>query len=237
MRTGELCASARILSALAFAIVTAVLPNLSSALAALIFSILTLGFFRPNFRRLFERWLQINIFVVFIWFVTPWTTPGTPVGSGGFFTYEGIVLSTLVTLKANALFFVFYTLVSPLSFSRLADGLKTLHFPSKLTAILLFCSRGIDIFQTEYRHIREAMKLRGFEMRADKRSYQTVGAIIALLFSKAVRRGAVLEEAMLLRGYDGVFRTLSHESWAPCDTMLLSLYVSAAIIFAYLGWC
>lgn len=232
MKKNDFCAAARILSALAFAVVAAIVPNLTAALAALIFSIFSLVYFRPSPRKLFERWVQINIFVVFIWLLTPWTTPGTSFGSWKIFTYEGVFLSALVTLKTNALFFVFYTLVSPLSFTQLADGLKSLHFPVKLTAILLFCSRGIDIFQAEYRHTRDAMKLRGFEMKADKRTYQTVGAIIALLFSKAFRKGAVLEEAMVLRGYDGTVRTLSHEEWSTRDSILLALYVCAAIVFA-----
>lgn len=36
--------------------------------------------------------------------------------------------------------------------------------------------------------MKEAAKLRGFEMKANKRTYQTVAAVIALLFVRAVRR-------------------------------------------------
>ena len=63
------------------------------------------------------------------------------------FSYEGVYLSALVTVKANALFFVFYALVSLLSFSRLAAGLKSLKFSESLIVILLFCARGIDILK------------------------------------------------------------------------------------------
>ena len=70
-----------------------------------------------------------------------------------------------MTVKANALFFVFYALVSLLSFSRLAAGLKSLKFSESLIVILLFCARGIDIFESEYRRMKEAAKLRGFEMK------------------------------------------------------------------------
>ena len=106
--------------------------------------------FPTDAKHLIKRWLQINLFILFIWLLTPWTTPGTSIGSGGIFSYEGVYLSSLVTIKANALFFVFYALVSSLSFSRLAAGLKSLKFSESLIVILLFCARGIDIFESEY---------------------------------------------------------------------------------------
>ncbi len=58
---------------------------------------------------------------------------------------EGVVLSLLVTLKVNALFCIFYTLVSSMSFSQLAAGLNQLGFPDKLVAMILFlCPRNND---------------------------------------------------------------------------------------------
>lgn len=141
-----------------------------------------------------------------------------------------------MTIKANALFFVFYALVSSLSFSRLAAGLKSLKFSESLIVILLFCARGIDIFESEYRRMKEAAKLRGFEMKANKRTYQTVAAVIALLFVRAVRRSRVLDDAMKLRGFDGRIRTLNHEVWRHKDTFLLMFFCCASVVFAYLGW-
>ena len=87
---------------------------------------------------------MINIFVLFIWFFTPWTTPGESMWEGSWFTKEGVVLSLLVTLKVNALFCIFYTLVSSMSFSQLAAGLNQLGFPDKLVAMILFCARNND---------------------------------------------------------------------------------------------
>lgn len=84
---------------------------------------------------------------------------------GSWFTKEGVVLSLLVTLKVNALFCIFYTLVSSMSFSQLAAGLNQLGFPDKLVAMILFCARGITIFEKEYANLTEAAKLRGFYMR------------------------------------------------------------------------
>ena len=165
----DFSAASRIASALVFGVVVSVLPNITTALCALIFSFLIIFLFKVEANHLLKRWLQINLFILFIWLITPWTTPGTPIGPSGIFSYEGVYLSALVTIKANALFFVFYALVSSLSFSRLAAGLKSLKLSESLIVILLFCARGIDIFENEYRRMKEAAKLRGFEMKADKR--------------------------------------------------------------------
>ena len=229
----DFSAASRIASALVFGVVVSVLPNITAALCALFFSFLIIFLFPTDAKHLIKRWLQINLFILFIWLLTPWTTPGT---SGGIFSYEGVYLSSLVTIKANALFFVFYALVSSLSFSRLAAGLKSLKFSESLIVILLFCARGIDIFESEYRRMKEAAKLRGFEMKANKRTYQTVAAVIALLFVRAVRRSRVLDDAMKLRGFDGRIRTLNHEVWRHKDTFLLMFFCCASVVFAYLGW-
>ena len=161
----DFSAASRIASALVFGVVVSVLPNITAALCALFFSFLIIFLFPTDAKHLIKRWLQINLFILFIWLLTPWTTPGTSIGSGGIFSYEGVYLSSLVTIKANALFFVFYALVSSLSFSRLAGGLKSLKFSESLIVILLFCARGIDIFESEYRRMKEAAKLRGFDIK------------------------------------------------------------------------
>lgn len=131
----DFSAASRIASALVFGVVVSVLPNITAALCALFFSFLIIFLFPTDAKHLIKRWLQINLFILFIWLVTPWTTPGTPIGPGEIFSYEGVYLSALVTVKANALFFVFYALVSLLSFSRLAAGLKSLKFSESLSLI------------------------------------------------------------------------------------------------------
>lgn len=232
----DFSAASRIASALVFGVVVSVLPNITAALCALFFSFLIIFLFPTDAKHLIKRWLQINLFILFYLAGHSLDDARNSHRTGEIFSYEGVYLSALVTVKANALFFVFYALVSLLSFSRLAAGLKSLKFSESLIVILLFCARGIDIFESEYRRMKEAAKLRGFEMKANKRTYQTVAAVIALLFVRAVRRSRVLDDAMKLRGFDGHIRTLNHEVWRYKDTFLLMLFCCASVVFAYLGW-
>ena len=179
---------------------------------------------------------MINIFVLFIWFFTPWTTPGESMWEGSWFTKEGVVLSLLVTLKVNALFCIFYTLVSSMSFSQLAAGLNQLGFPDKLVAMILFCARGITIFEKEYTNLTEAAKLRGFYMKTDLRTYRTVGAMVALLFSKAFRKGRILEQSMIMRGFNGKIRTLTKYQWTGKDIALLGAFSIVSFCLSVSGW-
>lgn len=226
--------AARILSAFIFAAPVSVLPNCESAFAALVLALSAVLFFKPNASHFVKRAVQINIFILFIWLLTPWTTPGEPLW--GWVTKQGVELSALVTIKANALFMIFITLVSSLSFSQLAYGFHKIGFSDKLVAIILFCARGIDIFEKEYRQMVEAAKLRGFVLKADRRTYRTVAAMISLLFARAVRRSRVLDEAMKLRGFNGKIRTLDVYPSTRTDVFMTALFCASAILLSVYGW-
>lgn len=236
MDSNSFSPSSKILSALVFALVTSVLPSLFSALISLCCGVLVVLIFRPSWKAFLKRAAVINLFVLFIWLFTPLTTPGAPLWPGSWFTKQGLELSFLVTLKVNALFCVFYTLVSSLSFSGLAAGLNQIGFPDQLSAMILFCARGINIFEKEFSNLIEAAKLRGFYMKSDLRTYRTIGAMIALLFAKAFRKGRILEQSMILRGFDGKIRTLNKYSWTARDSFLLAVFAFISISLGVIGW-
>lgn len=230
--------AAAILASLGFAVWAAFLPTISSAFCALALAALTVLYFRPSAKLFLKRLIQINFFVACIWLFTPWTTPGTPLWSASPFTYEGVRLSVLVTLKANALFAVFYCLVSSLSFTELAAGLQKLKMPAKLTAMILLTARGISVFKEEVSRCIQAAKLRGFEMKSDKKTYRTMGALVASVFVRALKRAAVLQNAMDLRGFDGRIRTIRSARWALKDSFLAALFWAAGFglfLFGLLG--
>lgn len=236
MNISSFAPASKILSALVFAAVAAILPTIPSACLAFLCGLIVLCIFPPSWNSFLKRAAVINIFVLFIWFFTPWTTPGESMWEGSWFTKEGVVLSLLVTLKVNALFCIFFTLVSSMSFSQLAAGLNQLGFPDKLVAMILFCARGITIFEKEYANLTEAAKLRGFYMKTDLRTYRTVGAMVALLFSKAFRKGRILEQSMILRGFNGKIRTLTKYQWTGKDIALLGAFSIVSFCLSVSGW-
>lgn len=229
--------TAKVLAALCFACVVAVLKSIEASLFSLVFSCFFVLWSRPERSFFLKRLGAINLFIVFLWLFTPWATKGTPLsGQFDWISKEGIELCFLVTLKANALFGVFIVLVSSLSFTQLATALQQLRLPNNVVALLLFTARGISIFENEFARLKDAAYLRGFNPKLNVRTYQTIAAWIALLFVRAFRKSRILEEAMVLRGFDGKIRTITDNKWSNNDTILIIVFVLITITIGVLGW-
>ena len=78
----------------------------------------------PPARALLQRLGAINIFIVFLWCVTPLTTPGTPLAQWGMLTVsaEGVRLALLVSIKSNAIACIFLALVATMTVEELEQN-------------------------------------------------------------------------------------------------------------------
>lgn len=229
--------AAKLAAAFCFASVVAVLQSSDVALIALLFSSILVLWSRPNLSFFFKRLVAINTFIVFLWLMTPWATKGTPISPQFFWiTKDGVQLCFLITIKANALFGIFIVLVSSLSFTQLATALQQLRLPNNVIALLLFTSRGVSIFENEFLRLKDAAYLRGFNPRFNLRTYKAVAAWIALLFVRAFRKSQILEQAMMLRGFDGEIRTITSVKWTVFDTGLITVFLFVTVVIGVLEW-
>lgn len=196
---------ALILFCVIFSCAVACLQNLTACVAALFFAVCSIAIGRPALRVFPRRLLAANIFILFMWLLVPWTTPGAPTFKLGWFTASetGIELCLLITLKANALILVFMALVSPIGMSSLSNALLRLHCPEKLAWLFLLMGRAIHLLTREWTILAEAARLRGFRAGANMHSYRTLAALLALLLVGANDRAERMREAMLLRGFSG----------------------------------
>ena len=105
----------RVLLAVLLAVALALLQQVTACCLALGLGCVLLGLARAPLRPLWRRLAAVNMFILFLWLVTPWTTPGTVVWQWHFIqvSREGLYLSLLVTLKSNAIACVFLSLVAP----------------------------------------------------------------------------------------------------------------------------
>ncbi|MGN1149594.1 MAG: energy-coupling factor transporter transmembrane component T family protein, partial [Sutterella sp.] len=125
-----------------------------------------------------RQWLSVNVFILFIWLLTPISTPGEAlIGSGWHaVTREGLMLSLLATLKCNAAFFWYVCWTDGLTLSAFARGLSEIGCPQKLVTLFLLTARQIGVFSETAHKLGEAAKLRSFVMRADLRTYRTAAS-------------------------------------------------------------
>lgn len=194
-----------LLSVACFSICVACLTQLWAALVALLISFCVLALVWKKGLELGRRLLAANLFILFLWLITPFTIPGELIWQWSFFkiSREGLQLAFLITLKANAIALVFLSLIAPTPLSSLGTALHQLHCPDKLTWIFLLMSRNIHILRLEWLRLTEAARLRCFRARSNLHSYKTLGSLLGLFLIRAAERSRILHEAMLLRGYNG----------------------------------
>lgn len=222
-----------LLGACVLSVACACAMRLDSALLGLFIGCVLLCWSRPG--HIWRRLGEVNIFVAFLWLVVPFSSPGTPLFELGPLTatWQGTRLALLTAIKANAIACVFMSLVSPLSVSGLSCGLRSLHFPDRLSWILLLMGRNISVLRVEWHKLFNAALLRGYSLRASVSSYRVLATMLAILLIRSHERSRILYEAMLLRGFDGSLPFRSRSRWRIGETCLVgACLLGAALIYA-----
>ncbi len=201
----------RIVTATAFCALLALSPSPVTAVAGIVCGGAMLCLSRPPLTTLMKRLAVINVFIVFLWCLTPWSTPGQTVAHVGplSLTREGLRLSMLVTLKTNAIAPIFIALIATMDAATLGNALSRLGMPQKMTMLFLFAGRYVHLLFSEWETLLTAARLRGFAAQCTLHCYKTIASLLGLLFVRCHDRAQRVHEAMLLRGFDGRFRSLS----------------------------
>lgn len=212
----------RLLLTVALAATLAPLQQMTSAALGLALGIGLLILARPPLRPLIRRLAAVNVFILFLWLVTPLTTPGTPLWQWHFLrvSAEGVHLSLLVTLKSNALVCAFLALAGTMPPSELGYALERLRCPGKLVFLFLFTGRYIHLLAGEWEALMTAARLRGFRACSSMHTYRTLASLLGLLLVRAHERAQRTREAMLLRGFAGRFRSVACFSVGRADILL-----------------
>lgn len=207
-RMDKIDSALRLLAAAALGLCVACLQKYTSCLAGLVLGLVIALLARPVWSKFLGRLLAVNVFIAFIWLIVPLTAGGESIAQPGFLhiSREGLRLTILATLKANAIFCVFMGLLGPMSPAKLGCALKKLHCPDKLTLLFLIMGRAFHILRSQWVQLNEASRLRGFTPACDYHTYHTLGSLLGVLLVKSHERSERMREAMLLRGFDGRLR-------------------------------
>ncbi|BBD08027.1 cobalt ECF transporter T component CbiQ [Desulfovibrio ferrophilus] len=230
----------RLAGATAWTVCIALLSTPPCAAAALGISLLLLTISRPPLRCLLSRLLAVNVFILFLWAILPFSQPGAPVFDVWLFTatHEGLALAGLITLKSNAIVLAFIALVATIPVTELGRALRRLKVPDKLAYLLVFTYRYIFVMAGEYQRMRQAMRIRGFTPRTNLHSYRTLAYLAGMVLVRGLDRSERVYNAMLCRAFTGRFRSLNGLSATGADAafLILILAASAAIALYDLGY-
>ncbi len=228
----------KIIAAVLFSIVVAVASDPVMLAAAIMFSLALIISARFAFKPVFHTLLAVNSFIIFIWFIMPFSFPGYPVFEIGPLTAtaEGIRYCAVLTMKSNAIIMANLALFSTSSLVSLAHALSHMRVPAKLIHIFFFCIRYIHVMQMEYTRLRNALKVRCFTPKTDMHTYRTYANLVGMLLVNSFERSVRIYDAMKCRGFNGQYYVLDHFEHKRADSILFAVLILGIAVLAYLEW-
>ncbi len=202
----------RIAAAVLFSAALAAASQLLTLGIALVTAAAATQLARMQLRAAFQRLIPVNLFALILVLVLPLSTGQWPLFAIGPVAYsqEGLRLSLTIALKANAIVLWIMVLLGSLDTVTLGHTLHHLGVPDKLSHLLLFTVRYLDVLHGEYLRLRTAMKLRGFRPGVNAHTYRTYGHLVGMLLVRSVDRSERILAAMKCRGFRGHFYLFHH---------------------------
>ncbi len=221
-----------------FAVLIAVSKSYAATLTGLALALVCLGLARLPLKKVAARLLVVNSFIFFLWIVLPLTYPGEVVWRLGplAVTKPGLIFTGLITLKSNAIIIALIALVATVPIVTLGQAMHDLRLPDKLCHLLLFTYRYLYVFEQEFRRLVLAMKIRGFQPRTNLHTYRSYAYLAAMLLVRSYDRADRVFQAMLCRGFHGVFYSLRTFSWQRRDWVFVAASLPALALLLYLNW-
>ena len=203
----SLDARVRVVCSVLFAFVIVLSQLFTPVLLGLFFAFVLVKVSKLNIKRTLRRVVAMDLFMLTLIFVLPFTTPGEPMftlfGLGA--SWEGLSHALLITVKANAVLLVLFSLVATMSASTLGHALASLKMPDKLVHLMLFMVRYLDVISQEYKKMRRAMQARAFVMGTNTHTWKSIGYLFGMLLIRSIERAERIAGAMKCRGFCGRF--------------------------------
>jgi len=224
----------KLIGAAAISIVLALCSSIIVAGIGVIVTAILLFFSKPAPFLFFKRFLQVNVFTLFIWITLPLTYGGGETMQFSFLnlSLDGIRMAALISLKSNGILFCFLALLATSSTANLGHGMEKLGVPRKLSFLLLFSYRQLFVIHREYQRLQRAAKLRGFTPKNSLHTYRTYSYLFGMTLVRSWNRGERVHQAMILRGFKGNLIPLEQpqpskaDYFFLCTMLLISLFLA-----------
>lgn len=228
----------RVVTALAFSVLAAVSNRPLSLLSALAIAVLCAGLSGLRIGTVLRRMVPVNLFMLLLIAVMPLTSGGREIGRLGPLSYgeEGLRQALTIAIKGNAIVLMLIALLGALDVSTVGHTLSHLRVPDKLTHLLLFTVRYLDVLRREYGRLSAAMRLRGFRPGPNMHTYRTYGHLIGMLLVRSLDRSERVVAAMKCRGFRGHFYLLDHFHFSRRDVPFALVTVVVLTGLACLEW-
>ncbi len=220
---GRIDPRARLVAAVALSVMLAAALDLAVLGLGLAVAILALVPSGLPLRVVLRRLLPLNVLILLMGMVL-------------LMTADGPLLAATIALKGNAIVLTLLVLLGSLEATTLGHTLSHLRVPDKLTQLLLFTVRYLDVLHREYLRLRAAMKIRGFRPRMDRHTYRAYGYLVGMLLVRSFDRAERIVAAMKCRGFRGRFYLLDHFHFSRRDVPFCIASIALISAMAVLEW-
>lgn len=229
----------KIVIAAMFSLVAALSYELTVLLGSAAFSLTLLIAARLPVKKVFWRLILVNGFILVLWLILPFTTPGKTLFTlfGLRATVEGVDSAILITIKSNTIVMICIALLSTCSVFRLVHALHYLHVPDKLVHIFFFSYRYIHVINLEYARLTNAMKVRCFTPGTNLHTYKSFAYLMGMLILRSHERSRRIYEAMICRGFKRRFYVLEHRGLHGSDVLFGTvsfLFITGLVILQWM---
>ena len=228
----------KIIVAILFSVVVAVSSSFLALIPALAVSVLLVALTKLSTRKVLYRLLLVNGLILFLWLLLPFTFKGETLFTIGPLagTKEGVLYASRITIKCNTILLTMIALLATIPIFTLGHAMGKLYFPDKIIHLFLFTYRYIHVIFQEYHRLINAMRIRGFIPHTNLHTYRSYAYLVGMLLVKSYDRAERVHRAMLCRGFDRKYYTLSRFSIKIGDILYLSFMLAAILGLVVLQW-
>jgi len=113
------------------------------------------------------------------------------------------------------------------------QALARLGIHSTICQMLLLCHRYVFVFLDEIKRMFRAMRVRGFRPATNVATMASFGNFLGMLFVRSFDRTQRVHEAMLSRGYTGVFPSYVQFNMSGTDLAKGLLWICIGILLLF----
>ncbi|MFX1485975.1 MAG: cobalt ECF transporter T component CbiQ [Promethearchaeota archaeon] len=194
----------------------------------------------------FRTLFFVTLFAIIIAIPLPFITPGTPIASWSLdgltitVTREGLYTALKFILRVWITVSLANLLILTTSFDKISNAFDRLHFPKTFTLLFDLTLRYIFVIADEALKVSRARDSRTVNKMNLLQRMKSVGTIVTNILRRSYKRAERVYNAMLARGFNGKFRSLTTLRITPKDLayfvifsggLILLLLVDTRIVF------
>ncbi|MFH1075695.1 MAG: cobalt ECF transporter T component CbiQ [Pseudomonadota bacterium] len=228
----------KLIGAIAFSVIVGTCHDKATAVFALILGMISVTVACLEVKALVKRLFIINGFILFLWFFLPFTSEGDILFSVGHLNVfsEGVENALLITLKSNAIALICIGLLATSPIPLIIYTLSCMRFPMKLVQLFSFGYRYLHLLHLEFHRLENALKVRCFLPGTNLHTYRTFAYFLASLLLRSYDRSQRVYQAMLCRGFTGVYWMMDELVWRNSDTIGAIIILICIWGMAFLRW-